>query len=682
MSLLTILLILTMNPPKNISVFSLKLSESIPTLGSHAKILLRNFYGCHFKIFLSNSSEKSISSFLAFRKHLNFNNRAVVSLESYQFQYGRHYKSDNFSHHKHYRFLKCFVHAYMLNNDVITVLTSPTKTDDVRTPLQAKMHQSESSWEQPNYFIFVETPKETKKANKLFKINQIRLLYFYRIILPKTFAKGLVFGIRKLKEVYMVCMSCSKTSTIFVLQQSNLKNLSLLKILWTGLHANLNDKLIFTKMKKKEWKKPAMLGQCHGYSKKYRNSADLPDIGLCVHKLLSDKYNYTYFSFLSKRLENKTKYGIAENFMFINKNNLERIQNSRVFRWEWIPYGCESKTFQFIVVQPKSGIKPYFLILPFDWSTWMFVFFSGVSLICITALITKEFQLNVLLHFLSSLVEQQIIYVQQRKDLFCWLIWSVMLVVLIGGYKSRLFSVIIHEGELVCPETLQELVADQKIIKIFTMATAIYGGQEYSIFKVDVLGKTGDTEIERLNYATSFYPITVNRFVLEVLGNYYHKNLIDLNSESMSTTSFAVVDYEDDVNDISHVIRHFTTDYAVSKSIPVPRYIFRLPWRVSKNFFYPIFTNGVANLLEAGILDRIKIYRILKRKIILYSYVHRRLSDSNISVSNLKFGHDKPLSLREFGRTFEIIGVLVMTSILGFLKELLTNIVTRTCTQR
>ncbi|CAL8143030.1 unnamed protein product [Orchesella dallaii] len=650
---------------------------SVLTLSNDVQFLLKGLTGCHFKLWLTTyrghsdfETVKAITNFLA--DTVSF---SIASFEFFNSSLLIINPAQN--HQSPQRFHSCFVHNYI--QDTLSNLISYHF-------LMRKMQTSERVGERPDYFLFFEDPAMPSMLHHQQKIK------FYMKTLPGTFAMNHVYSIENLTYLYAICISCtgsssSKSEGYKIMNRIRfpaIPDTNSLKKVWIEMYSNLNKAYIATDLTRSE-KNVHPRETCNFHR---AHLSRYPTSDACIHLLLSKKLNYSYNEFRrgSPITSSIHIHGTIRTTNFLNAINYKAMVSTELHRWEWIPYGMRFRPYAYIVVKEKPPRFKGAITAPFRIPVWILLVVCELSLFAATIVAILVLQNEwidfhqVLIFIASSGVDQSLPTTFRRRIpgtslslSVCWFIWYIMMVVVTSVYKGKVFSFLTKTAEPVWPLNLKQLVHTSYTLMTLTSHLVVGGysniPSKRSTFREIVLpeimqGEPGvdyPVEYYLLNRTVLYYKKPDYDLVTKVILNEKRKKLIPtiskVNATSIITDSgnmddvskdfkvpsirFSIVDTQLNVDKLALAFRIFLEDssVAVSNSILIPGYITRLPWSVEKNYFYPLFINGLSQLQESGIFDRWEKYcdRLEVRSFLLeIDYQLRKMNYNASVIMNVK----------------------------------------------
>ncbi len=624
---------------------SLEITQNI-ILGKTIETFLLNFETCHFKFYVGLlQAHKSESNFDTALNVLQFyNGDASISVETLNTTVHR-------NHHKTRHHSDCFIHCYMVDQ----LGFGDFGILDV-------MLQSETVGEKPDHIIFME---ESMNAPK-FDLKDMVL--FYHLFLPRTFSTGLVFGIIALSDVYMVCTSCleGEIPLFYFMKNKELNGLSSLKNLWNLLHSNLHLGYVESDFSD-YYIRHSKRVKCDGFAGSMNDKpsfSSVPTTSICIHKELSVKLNYSFLETGIQLHNVPVSYGMARFSVFIAENNYKVQSSRKTQRLEWIPHAAHFKSFYFLSLRRKPEFNALQLVYPFDMIIWILIFVNGGLVFILLSFYSRLSEVsNVLSVVIASTFDQAVSISFRRRKVFgsemiavSLLIWYIMIFTVSQAYKGKIFSFMTKGVAPQFPQSLEELVQNSHLKLTLSEAATKY--TKFSILKETFLQNLPNfypSEYNLLNKSVLWYDSNLTTLTEEIFGKNYIKhykaNYSNV-SPSLTSTYFAVIDYKKILDPMSLVFNTFIPNNVISSPVKVPGYVLITPWEVSRNFFYSIFNDHLAQFYASGIHQKLESHIFRTYRYLYLNIVKKRITRNlNIATVNTTsyhfYGDRKSLLLSE-----------------------------------
>lgn len=184
---------------------------------------------------------------------------------------------------------------------------------------------------------------------------------------------------------------------------------------------------------------------------------------VCIHDVLPKYLKYTHE--LALKNDRDTNESSAMVFVydarFISRTNLRQVIDKRGRAEDRLPYGVRFQPFEFVAFQKRLSISRSVFLHPYDWQSW--VSFLTTSMLILIMTMTFYRNLGKLMPTTLSIFVvalEQPVSLQLRKGVnrgskmvsLSWLVWFVLLVVVVNGYKGTLFSLITRNPKPVWPK--------------------------------------------------------------------------------------------------------------------------------------------------------------------------------------------------------------------------------------
>lgn len=605
------------------------------------------------------------------------------------------------------KFTSCFIHIYVPHDNTLQYLGYCTE-----------LMQYRGEW--PHHFIIFED----------FDLLNPARLSTYIFQLPKTFARGLILVANlAMNQIFFICIPCAwrygyTDDLVAVTIEMNLDTLrDAVKHGTLSFHSNLHltpirsdavrDTMEYCKLTSRF--EPAFIMKLHTF---------------CIHQILATKFNYTItISGLSseKTMDQKNHSGkkypplVSTTFGILPSRLTLRSAKYALKKSEWLSYGVVSEHLEFIAFQKRPSFSGNALIQPYDWRGWTLCV-STIAAVLVVAL-TYSYRkaeisfATVFMSITASILDQPATHRVAHRPymhgeiISVWIAWTLMLIILVNGYKSFIFSFLTAGSRPEWPGNLMDLVSDAEYCVLSTNSEYTYDLENdkfleffshvrRSYLEPMMKGTPGadyPTEYFLLNKTLQFYPTSEQDIFSEIIIRNKHKHdrfHVGLNL----CTKFALVQLQPGHDAVS--LLYLMKNLVMSEAARLPRFRQMIPTSISRNFFTESFIQGVSILEQMGMLqawrDHVSRWHtclLLGNRELLLKHgdaiwqqnstegltygVQRRRCCAQVtgyprSPNKLReIPLPNPISSQQFLSTFQVCFVMLVTSLMCFLVELL-----------
>ncbi|CAL8128572.1 unnamed protein product [Orchesella dallaii] len=183
------------------------------------------------------------------------------------------------------------------------------------------------------------------------------------------------------------------------------------------------------------------------------------------------------------------------------------------------------------------------------------------------------------------------------------LIWGIVTLILSGAYKGMMYSYLSKSSALIWPNNIVEVLGKDYTKVSLTTAYNIHQGKPVPVgcFLHTVLlqasGNSSHNVFSKLDKQIVHYQGFENKFLSNVISN-------ERRRLKFKPSHLAIVDRSACILRLKRAFMVLAKDKSVSDPKVISGLIDITVWIVYSNFFKPIFTNGLAQLEESGILLR------------------------------------------------------------------------------
>lgn len=669
--------------------------------------IVRLFHGCHLKYILPelvNTSAIVTLPFIA-QSNLIYSIQTIPGYNENASNTNGSLSECNFPvhHNKIPRYLQCFVHVYYEGG-----LSLHGKNYSLH---ERTLDIERCSGEWPHHSIFFGrfggySENETRSQQN-----------FYRVQLPQTFARGLIFTLdydnTKNSTLQAICLSCRTT-----VKNMNLKalNESIISLGQLEHDAILNP----VSAENRGAYLILLINQildiqqsCEISLPNFRPNYTAAVYSVCALHLLKEKFNFTFHSMQPLPNMTEAAYFAASYSTFVSQwnHNVTTLTRSR----EWIPYNFQIRPFQFVCFQKQSLLSAATLVKPYDLQSW--VLFLVSMMVVVLVMVLTQFHVEVKLAFfilmslVSSCLEQPVSTNPHERSAAMtfsglWLLWLFMMIVFSTGYKGIIFSLLTTSSEVSWPASLRELASDSYYIMLSNeMVFRSVNGTRFAVAMLpyfltdDVMqgkpGKDYPMEYLILNHSRvhSFLNTTVQLMSETIWNNTRHKKRGRYLFGDASATQFAYLHKEP--VEFTSLVTYFMPELEASKPVIIPGLERTTPWWISRNFLFQSFDFALAELEQAGFMLAFQRHRErwstcqsladVERKLVKdYNFTARRQQSrgclnkalAGASTGNLVIEPDNvnPLSEEQLIGVFQLMGVAFAACLVIFLVEVVAYI--------
>ncbi|OXA60349.1 hypothetical protein Fcan01_04758 [Folsomia candida] len=339
----------------------------------------------------------------------------------------------------------------------------------------------------------------------------------------------------------------------------------------------------------------------------------------CVEMQLSETYNYTVKQTAQFGLSRKTYGHILSGIPSVSEVNKLLLTFSGTGGPVWIIHGVKIEPYHFAIITDPYVMNLSTIFMPFDGITWILL---GTILTLFSILLGvshTKFELTRVLkvHLFwasSAFLEQsnpkpfQQTARQNRMPvlILLWLILSFFCGVF---YKGSLYSFVTARQSPTVPLSLEKIVKEDLAIM---MSTTIGHYPELicplGIILQDLLSSHVDSSSD------SFSLLLTKIFSKTewLIGDESElaKNIslgrnvqVHPNSTLRLPPTFVMLNGATDLTSFIQSMKYFSKSLVIKSQEETP-FVFRVPWLVTRNFFYDLFSHGLGALVESGVYQR------------------------------------------------------------------------------
>lgn len=523
--------------------------------------------------------------------------------------------SNNRSAHAALRFTQCFLHVYM--EDELT-----NNGQEFTSLLAAMKFQSQQLREWPQHFLFFGNFANYSKFNEQ---NQ---KFFYRNLLPKTFARGLIITVSHDQKLMIfssrvICIICEDTfKAVHIRQAVPPSELQFQSDFPSTINSRLAQRKVYLLDRFAEAKTFAEQG-CDVANPAFRPPFAHMHSSICIYHILSSFYNVTIgYQQNEKIKEEPTKLSILMNGYM--RLTYKRYQDNLLDGLTIAPFNLRTLPLKYSAFQEHASFTGATLVKPFEWTVWL----TGlIILVLLTVIISlqkfpksgRQF-INSLFTLVRITLSQPLIPKSKRKNSTFYILmsWLIAMLVLSEAYKGMILSFLTKPNTVEWPGSLVELVGHSSTFPIFDFETIKRSGPSGSIMLAPLLQRTFELdqnmsssdmfygkEYRLLRQATIYNPkedpvgaaagfLRLNNYGTTIppgsfkIGNEIAKKFAYLNMEF--TESFIPL------------ILSLFPDVVASDSVEVPGLSLSMAWFSSKGFLFDWFSNTLGRLVASGFL--------------------------------------------------------------------------------
>lgn len=582
------------------------------------------FQNCQFKFISIRSNNSSFNQIELFGKSSNSINKAHITLQLYNLLETRSFKFRNSSPSDSTKYSKaCYVHAYIYDIYPFSALT-PTFTF-----LERFFNELRKSGEWPHHTLFI------KQSQLYSEVQSRQISNFYRTLLPKTFARGIILEINfhlnssAIRNINLVCIHC----------KSSLQSLDLDQGASTKSLEDFRDSLEA---------RGIYLITPLSYIQAIEHACDIASVhtlpthvhrfsSVCVFHILQDHFNFTYFT--DQTFDNTTELAYFDTKMsfFFEHDNYENMIKTR--QREWIPYDVRRQEYQFVGFQQLPKITLVVFIRPYDWISWVIFFVLVLVLLVLRFVLinqnfmdTFELFLSLLAVFLEQPVKAKGLSAAKiesplkyfKRTLFCcWMIWVPVMMVYSNGYKGILFSFLTTSLGVFWPESLEQLTKDRSYAMFSNEAIFDWDATKNDHVAVPMLdyyskkgllrtasnGNNIPPEYRILERSTVHANLSETMIIVEgiIQDDLLHRNKSYYKIGKVTSWKFAWLHRTPE--EFSALLTNFLPELVASKPNKIPGFERITPWQISRSFLYESFVRSFAWLEQTGFLLAFKHFR-------------------------------------------------------------------------
>lgn len=475
-------------------------------------------------------------------------------------------------------------------------------------PPVMEVHRGKGDW--PNMIIVAEYFPEFSQLQERSTFFNFRLRWLF----PKTLVSINLYT----QVVKVICIPCAVSGDATVFYSIETKTNENLKILENQLNSNLQQTMIdayFPVLKD--------INYCDFMSRQMSGLASI-QYSICIHHDLAPKFNYSFRPAQSGRSyirHDKALFSV-EHHVMVDQGNRQYVQESR--EREWIPFVFQLSPFRFVGFQKQTRFAGNVLTKPYDVTSWSLLFLGGLGLSLITYIYQRYHQVYPSycgsLSVLASVFDQQILKIFKKRIIWfseilsiSWLAWILMMIIVVNGYKGKLYSFLTAGITSLWPKSLQELVADSHFCVMTTDGvTSIHDDEKVvmSTLRRGLLEPILRTKTSPAHYATfsklnqslEFHYFERIDLVTELVRSNQNRLQSDFQVVHKMCEKFALINLHPGLEAVQ--LLYFMPDLILSKVRKVPGYVQVTPLRLFRNFFTETFLRGVAWLEATGFINQ------------------------------------------------------------------------------
>lgn len=654
--------------------FIITCSQSVSNISKVLTTLFEGLNFCHMKYF-AEPFYKNYLQDLPFVLSL-FTGFSPYSLETRDQQHKKIsiLNRTKFNHDSYRRYHQCFVHFYFISN--IRVRT-----------FRRMIWTSENVRELPAGFIFWEEDKQTSSVEPKF-------VEKYERTLSRTMVQGFILRVVGARRLFVTCIPCDETQELHEVEPSIAHNIRKMSKVLNG---NIHGKRILA------YTLPRTVHLrylCEDFLTEVPSGEGQLDLDVCIHSILSKKMNYSEYTHVWGR-DNEKTYGQASLTTYISEVNYN-IWAVTWEKWDWIPYAIRRTEFYFVSVLSRPKFQGATLVEPFNLSIWLTIVCSFVLFLTYSYAVHKTAPLHHAYSFQTIIIKSVAMTLEQSSK---WAmkgadslhlkifpgnraLWMIMVLVLGQFYKGKLFTYLSKLSEPRWPNQPSDLKLGYSL---YTMGKGFKGNLVYSILKerlseFDLFLKKDDAILYReINDRLDYYDKEWYDLVF----------FVQLLAQNVSTTgplapNIVLIDDLATIDVFSSLVPLLTPENIVSAPFRFSGFDIITPWRIRRTFCYHRFVELISAMLECGIVSHLEQHaQNVKKRMRLKSFaeifVRSNFSNGNLELStsalynlaihgNLRKNEvnlSQPLSFKMLLAVFLIFGVLLGVSTFIVLLEII-----------
>ncbi|CAL8122851.1 unnamed protein product [Orchesella dallaii] len=561
--------------------------------------LLDHLKNCHIKIYSDPISQSELTHLLTVLLN-TFGDEVVYSLEQPQIYSSvgldRPWSQVRISFSQN---SKCFVHLY---------LGSPRQSNF--PPLQVLLYQGFIA--NPDYAIFVKFGPS---------INVQRFLNFLLRQFYQSHYMAHIFAILNLERLYSICILCNNRYRLVL--RSNVESLEVEN--WKYFQ-KINMHRHFINAGISQGEKDKKLKTCHRILE-YGPFNRPPTVEECIFRELSFKLNYTYK--VNRRFSYATVKRRHTLTVAYYNNEIKRQ------RWQILEHGMVFDQWGYMVVKERENAYNTALTKPFDLWAWICLLVSCMCLciLFVTSILVDFYSFSIpdsfrvmtliVCNVFGSVLDQSVqsSFAKSynlwfhKSILGVWLLWSLAIVIVNQAYRGIMFSFLTISPDPKFPVTLKALAESD--LKIITFTSITYKRRFRSMVSVNleevmipgmVPGVDYPIYYKDFNKSIDFFRSNLQG-MCDMSAKLFLENNLELAPNHTVDwdplpENFAVFEFVKHVDMQKRILQLYLPSKWESSLIPVPNFMTRMPWTVSRNYFYPAFRRGLSFIYESGLYNR------------------------------------------------------------------------------
>lgn len=528
---------------------------------------LLHFRKCHLRIFFTKTEYSNVEETQLYQTILSVSaNEMVYSLQN--ILYNTSNTSNISSSLLIHRRLRCLVHAYLKDHPFVS---------------KSNASNLEIKNSNPQFILFFDNLASTKDDFE-------DVFQFLKLSNYKLSTALVIFN--NSSEVLVICWTCLETlsTTKFHLTHPNLfKGLD--------IKVNLNYQLLHTDLFHSERIKKF---QNCDRSAKFTRSFLPPSVEMCILKSLSKKLNFTYMynpykpvpPFFAK---------IHHQVELSDANFHSRFPADE---YQTVEFAFKLEPTTFVVIQHRRDGFNEAIAGMLDWSLWFMLLAlyltMRLSVAVSLAIVKKSENLNLLNIFMNQGLYSHIKpflrdWKHIRWHLLNKVVWAFTLGTLVNmAYRAKMTSFLTKCTEPSYPKDIRQVNSSGIMTK--TIVTYLHGKPNFGRCKENI------KYISQIDMA-GLRCLTAGFFI-------HHKNSDEFGNRKAEEYpgTFTVLGPSQYTNMLKDLMKAFVPAKWISSVIKVDTFAIMRPYVVNKNFFYPIFKNCLASLVESGLYEKWEIY--------------------------------------------------------------------------
>lgn len=568
------------------------------------------FVGCHFKFFLLGglgaNNTWDISDQLENVAKPVF---PRIPISVYSFTERTMKRMTTAAKNKNMSKITCIIHAYVYIEEEFIF------GDAVHHLIYSVMSNNRFSRVWPHHSIFLSRLQANQTLVKHYRFA------FFTYGLQRSSARGIIIFVDlKMSNVYLVCVTCiSNMETAFTFTrirvQSSFWDLNLQT---KTLNSNMRKIIVFGVPSS-----DVQLSLCN--FKEMPNVTNkisfIPKFTDCVHLILQEKLNYTYYWNMRAALSASSR--------LINRYNVNETSKSAAFQWS--PYLSQFEQLHLTFYQQQGRILGDILTLPYHWKVWLLFSSCVIALIIFSSLWATAHKIELsmsdilLIVSTSSFLEQGL--PKQDKLPNIWGLWIAMMLVFSGAYKGRVYELVIHGICPTWPSSLKQLVCDESYLTVSVSSTYLltYDGKvlttslvRQEFLEPAMIGTPGvdySMEIYQLNKSLIYHYKNISLITDIISQN------VDLENKRFAYTydgqnvfgKLATINRAEESAQIQKIFMLVYKELVSSDAQTLAGYQIVQAWMITNSFFFEYFEESLGLLDQAGFLKVFESYLVKLR---------------------------------------------------------------------